>query len=61
LICIAGIAGAIAAARALVEFDTPGKVVLLGTPAEEKDGGKIKLLKAGAYKQVGSSFPRGIL
>lgn len=28
----------------------PGKVVLFGTPAEEGGGGKIKLIKAGAYR-----------
>lgn len=30
----------------------PGKVVLLGTPAEEDIGGKIILIKRGAYKQM---------
>lgn len=31
----------------------PGKVVLFGTPAEEGGGGKIKLLRAGAYRDHG--------
>ena len=34
------------------QLDQPGRVVLLGTPAEETDGGKIKLLNAGAYKSM---------
>jgi metal-dependent amidase/aminoacylase/carboxypeptidase family protein len=31
------------------QYETTGKVVLFGTPAEEDGGGKIKLLEAGAY------------
>ncbi|WWD04000.1 hypothetical protein V865_002062 [Kwoniella europaea PYCC6329] len=34
--------------------DIPGKVVLIGTPAEESGGGKVKLLDAGAYKGLGA-------
>ncbi len=30
----------------------PGRVRLLGTPAEEGLGGKIKLIRAGAYRGV---------
>lgn len=35
-----------------LQADVPGKVVLLGTPAEEHIGGKIILVKKGAYKQM---------
>jgi len=50
LIAIAGMAAAIATVRLLESSQTPGKVVLLGTPAEEAYGGKSYLLKAGAYE-----------
>lgn len=50
LIAISGCAAAIGVAAALKQHDIPGKVVLLGTPAEEGGGGKTKLLAAGAYK-----------
>ncbi|KAE8222968.1 hypothetical protein CF319_g3919 [Tilletia indica] len=50
LIAICGVASAIATADALIKHDLPGKVVLLGTPAEEAGGGKVILLKNGAYK-----------
>lgn len=32
--------------------DIPGKVVLLGVPAEEADGGKIVIIRNGGYKQM---------
>lgn len=35
LIAIGGIAASLAVAAALVKHDIPGKVILLGTPAEE--------------------------
>jgi len=49
LIAIAGCASAIATARALERFELPGRVVLLGTPAEEAGGGKVVMLERGAY------------
>ncbi|BGP48686.1 hypothetical protein JCM10450v2_004562 [Rhodotorula kratochvilovae] len=49
LIAISGCASAIATARALEHFALPGRVVLLGTPAEEAGGGKVVLLERGAY------------
>ncbi|GAA5843520.1 hypothetical protein JCM9279_000779 [Rhodotorula babjevae] len=49
LIAIAGCASAIATARALDHFELPGRVVLLGTPAEEAGGGKVVMLERGAY------------
>lgn len=50
LIAIAGCAAAIGVAAALKKHSIPGKVVLLGTPAEEGGGGKTKLLAEGAYE-----------
>jgi metal-dependent amidase/aminoacylase/carboxypeptidase family protein len=52
LIAISGIAAALSVAEALVKHDIGGRVILLGTPAEEGGGGKLVLLKAGAYKQM---------
>lgn len=37
---------------ALKKTGKPGRVRLLGTPAEESTGGKVKLVDAGAYKDV---------
>lgn len=45
-------AAAIATAEILSRQSLPGKVVLIGTPAEECGGGKIKLLEAGAYQGI---------
>ncbi|KAH7093896.1 amidohydrolase [Auriculariales sp. MPI-PUGE-AT-0066] len=52
LIAIVGVSIALALKKALVEHDVAGKVVLLGTPAEENGAGKIKLIDAGAYKEM---------
>lgn len=49
LIAIAGLGSSLALASALKHFDLPGTVRLIGTPAEEGGGGKIILLKMGAY------------
>ncbi|KAK2012344.1 amidohydrolase [Colletotrichum eremochloae] len=49
LIAMASLAGALAGATLLARHRLPGKVVLFGTPAEEGGGGKIRLLRAGAY------------
>ncbi|WQF75352.1 Putative peptidase M20, xaa-Arg dipeptidase, bacterial exopeptidase dimerization [Colletotrichum destructivum] len=49
LIATASLAGALATATLLSRHRLPGKVVLYGTPAEEGGGGKIRLLRAGAY------------
>ncbi|GKT46833.1 peptidase M20 domain-containing protein 2 [Colletotrichum spaethianum] len=51
LIATASLTGALATAILLSRHRLPGKVVLFGTPAEEGGGGKIRLLKAGAYAQ----------
>ncbi|SNX82839.1 related to amidohydrolase [Melanopsichium pennsylvanicum] len=52
LIAISGVAAALSVAATLVAKDIAGTVVLLGTPAEEGGGGKIRLEKAGAYKNM---------
>ncbi|KAI8957672.1 hypothetical protein F5Y11DRAFT_74385 [Daldinia sp. FL1419] len=50
LIATASVAGGLATAEIMEEHQLSGKVVVFGTPAEEGGGGKIKLLKAGAYR-----------
>ncbi|KAI8629188.1 hypothetical protein F5Y19DRAFT_434279 [Xylariaceae sp. FL1651] len=50
LIATASVAGGLATAEILKQHKLGGKVVLFGTPAEEGGGGKIKLLRAGAYR-----------
>lgn len=52
LIAIIGVGCAIAVARAMKKHDIAGKVVLLGTPAEEVCLGKLKLIEAGGYKEM---------
>ncbi|KEY64527.1 hypothetical protein S7711_03594 [Stachybotrys chartarum IBT 7711] len=52
LIAVASVAAGVATAKVLRRHNLPGKVMIIGTPAEEGGGGKIKLLKAGAYKDV---------
>lgn len=56
LIAIGGIAAALSVAEALITHDLPGKVVLLGTPAEEGGGGKVLMLEDGAYKGLDACF-----
>ncbi|KAF8153051.1 hypothetical protein B0H34DRAFT_800308 [Crassisporium funariophilum] len=50
LIGMSGVAVACAIKAALERHDIPGKVVLLGTPAEEGGSGKVILLEKGAYE-----------
>jgi len=52
LIAICGVGVALAIKAALQKFDIPGKVVLLGTPAEEGGGGKVILIERGGYKDM---------
>ncbi|CAG8529606.1 6758_t:CDS:10 [Paraglomus occultum] len=52
LIAISGVAAAYGTMCAMRAYNITGKVVLLGTPAEESIGGKIKLIHAGAYKKI---------
>ncbi|KAI5289581.1 hypothetical protein KEM54_003627 [Ascosphaera aggregata] len=52
LIASSSIAAFILTAKMMKKHVIPGCVRLLGTPAEEGGGGKIKLLKAGAFNNV---------
>ncbi|KAF4966416.1 hypothetical protein FSARC_5891 [Fusarium sarcochroum] len=52
LIATSSIAAFIATAETIREGKLSGRVRLLGTPAEEGGGGKVHLIKAGAYKGV---------
>lgn len=52
LIATASIASFLGLAAALKESGVPGRVRLLGTPAEEGGGGKIPLINAGAFDDV---------
>jgi amidohydrolase len=52
LIAAAGVAVACGLKAAMEKFDIAGKIVLLGTPAEETGNGKDILLKSGAYKDM---------
>lgn len=56
LIAVVGVSAAIATALAMTKFDICGTVKLLGTPAEESEGGKIRLIDAGAYKDCDVSL-----
>ncbi|KAF9970055.1 hypothetical protein BGZ73_007348 [Actinomortierella ambigua] len=49
LIAISGVAAAIGVKVALEKNNLPGRVRLLGTPAEETTGGKILMLQRGAF------------
>ncbi|KAG1888289.1 hypothetical protein F4604DRAFT_1716678 [Suillus subluteus] len=52
LIGISGVAVALAAKAAMERLNIDGKVVLLGTPAEEGGFGKIMLYEKGAYDEM---------
>ncbi|KAJ8079541.1 hypothetical protein PM082_011128 [Marasmius tenuissimus] len=52
LIAVSGCGVAIILKAALEATNTPGKIILLGTPAEEAGGGKIILLDRGAYDEM---------
>ena len=49
LIATASITAFIGAAKALLSTGLAGRIRILGTPAEEGGGGKIKLIEAGAF------------
>jgi amidohydrolase len=51
LIATSSIAAFLGAAKAIQSHEVPGRVRLLGTPAEEGQGGKVKLIEAGAFKE----------
>ncbi|KDQ54400.1 hypothetical protein JAAARDRAFT_38566 [Jaapia argillacea MUCL 33604] len=50
LIAISGVGVALAVKTALEKHDVPGRVVLLGTPAEEGGAGKVIMIEEGGYK-----------
>ncbi|KAL1733992.1 hypothetical protein EV714DRAFT_245828, partial [Schizophyllum commune] len=50
LIAMSGAGVAVAVKSALETHNLPGKIVILGTPAEEGGGGKVLLLERGAYE-----------
>ncbi|KAG1776451.1 hypothetical protein EV702DRAFT_1006220, partial [Suillus placidus] len=52
LIGISGVAVALAAKAAMERVKINGKVILLGTPAEEGGFGKILLYERGAYDKM---------
>jgi len=52
LIAISGVAVACAIKAALQKFNIAGKIIVLGTPAEEGGAGKVILLEKGAYKDM---------
>ncbi|KFG85716.1 putative amidohydrolase [Metarhizium anisopliae] len=57
LIAMVSLAAGLATARMLRRHHLPGKVIIIGTPAEEGGaGGKIKCLEAGAYADVDVSL-----
>ncbi|XWW96031.1 hypothetical protein V2A60_004001 [Cordyceps javanica] len=56
LIAMVSVAAGLATAEILDQHSLPGKVIIVGTPAEEGGGGKIKCLEAGAYKNTDVSL-----
>jgi aminobenzoyl-glutamate utilization protein B len=48
----ASLAGAVAAKEAIERGDVEGSVVFFGTPAEEAGGGKVYMVRAGAFEDV---------
>ncbi len=54
LICTAGIAAAYAVMTLLKKYHLPGRIVLLGTPAEEGGGGKVRMQEKGCLDGIGA-------
>ncbi len=52
LICASGVAGFLAARNVMQAHDIKGKLILLGTPAEESGGGKVVMLRNGCLDGV---------
>ncbi|KAL4777919.1 hypothetical protein BJX76DRAFT_344624 [Aspergillus varians] len=52
LIAMMSIASFLGLAEALKTYKIPGRVRLIGTPAEEGGGGKLKIIDAGGFKDV---------
>lgn len=56
LIATSSIAAFVALAQTIKKLNPDGRVRILGTPAEEGGGGKVKLLDAGAFKDVSAAI-----
>ena len=56
LICAAGLAAFCAVAQTMKQQQLPGKVVLLGSPAEESHGGKVKMIQAGCLEGIDAAM-----
>lgn len=56
LIASASFAAFLGVVAALKKSGHPGRIRLLGTPAEEGGGGKLKLIEAGAYRDCAASL-----
>lgn len=54
IIAAAGVGAAVAAARSLGE--APGRIVVLGTPAEEGGGGKVFMIERGAFEDIDAAM-----
>lgn len=52
LIAAGGVGVALAVKIAMEKHNINGKIILLGTPAEEGGGGKVLLIQRGAYKEM---------
>ncbi|XP_033740991.1 peptidase M20 domain-containing protein 2-like [Pecten maximus] len=52
LIAEVGIAAGLALKAVISQCPSIGKLTVLGTPAEEQNGGKVRLLKAGAFEGI---------
>ncbi|CAK7223146.1 hypothetical protein SBRCBS47491_005106 [Sporothrix bragantina] len=56
LIATAGLAAVLGVAAAIKRGEIKGRIVAFGTPAEEGGGGKIKMLRAGAFEGMACSL-----
>lgn len=56
LITVSSVADFLALSAILKMYNIPGRAQFLGTPAEESDGGKAKLIDSGAYTGVNISL-----
>ena len=56
LICSAGVAAFLAAAEYMKANNVKGKLILLGTPAEESEAGKVKMLQNNCLDGVDASM-----
>ncbi|MBQ7206342.1 MAG: M20 family metallopeptidase [Lentisphaeria bacterium] len=56
LICAAALGAFCAVAAELKEEKRPGRVVLLGSPAEESGGGKVKMISAGCLEGIDAAM-----